>query len=114
MSAFRIVKIPVICMGAETRKLYATLESPIKVVGCRFLNVDEEHLKEYIAANEAPIPNVYQRTLYKKGPETSEKIGCLFVDLQTGVYTLKLNDPLARPAGVDIHLTIQETPKESQ
>lgn len=107
MTASNIVTIPVICMGAESKFLTKRTVQLDKIVSCQLVNAHGEQIKDYVVANEAPIPGLYQRTIYKKGPQTSEKIGSLFVDQTTGSYTLKLLDPLARPAGVDIQLTIQ-------
>jgi hypothetical protein len=107
MTASNVVKIPVICMGAESKFLTKKTVQLEKIVSCQLVDAYGVQIKDYVVANEAPIPGLYQRTLYKKGPETSEKIGSLFVDQVTGSYTLKLLDPLARPAGIDIQLTIQ-------
>ncbi|MNC06864.1 hypothetical protein D3C75_543870 [compost metagenome] len=107
MTNSNTVKIPVICMGAESKFLTKKTVQLDKIVSCVLVDAYGVQVKDYVVANEAPIPGLYQRTIYKKGLNESEKVGSLFVDTVTGSYTLKLLDPLHRPAGIDIKLTIQ-------
>lgn len=79
---------------------------------CSLLEVDREISKRFLVTNEMAIPNVFQRTIYFKGPRESLRIGMLMVDLIEGLYTLKVDDVLTRPAGLDIQLSLKLTTKE--
>ncbi|QBJ02817.1 hypothetical protein MZD04_gp291 [Pseudomonas phage Psa21] len=111
----QVVLIPVLDTGTnEQRKLFTDGTQIDAVHNCELLNAYLERFTDYFVVCDAIIPGVYQRTIYFKGPTASIQIGSLMVDLKTGLYTLKLSDPMARPAGLDIHLTVNTIPKESE
>ncbi|WDS62152.1 hypothetical protein [Pseudomonas phage D6] len=106
-----VARIPVLDTGKESRLLFTDGTVIEKVISCKLLDAHQQEVKDYLICNEAIIPGVYQRTIYHKGREESVKIGSLMLDIGTGHYFLKLENPMHRPAGVDLYLSIQ--PKES-
>lgn len=107
-----VARIPVLDAGKESKLLFKDGTEIEKVISCKLLDAHGEEVKDYLICNEAIIPGVYQRTIYRKGREESVKLGSLMLDIGTGHYFLKLENPMDRPAGVDLHLIIQ--PKESK
>jgi hypothetical protein len=109
----KVARIPLLDMGEATHALFKDGTKIEKIICCKLLDAHQEETKEYFIANEAIIPGVYQRTIYKKGPKESERIGALMIDIENGMYVLKLGNPMDRPAGIDFHITVQTTTQES-
>jgi hypothetical protein len=106
----KVALIPVLDIGSDdSRTLFKDGTKIEKIICCKLLDAQGVETKDYFIANEALIPGVYQRTIYEKGPSESTKLGTLFIDLKAGVYTLRLSNPLHRPAGLDLHVTVQPT-----
>lgn len=82
------------------------------IQNCAAVDVDRNVSRQFIVVNEMAVPNIFQRTIYFKGAKESLRIGMLLVDLQEGLYSLKVDNPMSRPAGLDIQLTLQLTTKE--
>lgn len=81
--------------------------SEITVTVAELLEVDDTRSTVYTLVNEASTKNLYQRTIYRKGRTDSKRIGVVMIDLPTGLYSLKVDDLLDRPAGLDLQLTLQ-------
>uniref|UniRef100_A0AB39CD90 Uncharacterized protein n=1 Tax=Pseudomonas phage RVTF4 TaxID=3236931 RepID=A0AB39CD90_9VIRU len=103
------IRIPVL---PREEQLTIPEDHNFEITHCTLVEVDGEVSKNFIAANEMQIPGIYQRTIYFKGRNESLRIGMLLVDLEQRLYSLKVDDPMSRPAGLDIQLTLKLTTKE--
>lgn len=103
------IRLPVI---ANEGKLQTPDDMDFEIQQFTLMEIDDTVSTQYFATNEMAVPNLYQRTIYRKGRTESARVGMLLVDLQQGRYSLKVDDPLTRPAGLDIQLTLKLTTKE--
>ena len=93
-------------------KLNIPADQNFEVVTCIPVDVNGDRSTQYTVVNEASLPNLFQRTIYLKGRTASARIGTFLLDTVEGVYTLKVDDVLNRPAGLDLQLTLKLTTKE--
>lgn len=98
------VRIPVLTGNSQ---IDIDRGSSITVTVAELLEIDDTRSTIYTLVNEASTERLYQRTIYRKGRNESQRIGVVMIDLPTGLYSLKVDDPLNRPAGLDLQLTLQ-------
>lgn len=72
------------------------------------LTVNGVTTKEFFThAEMAEHPQFYQRSIFFKGKEESLRIASLLVCFATNGWLLKMPNPMNRPAGLDIQLTLK-------